>query len=394
MVAKSKLCWVPYYSAEMTYLSVKPCCKLQLERDQLPYGSLQDFNSESAKSWRIENFERDQLSKACASCDVPATVYNYRQSNQRMFQRDGWQEPRQAQLRRLTVGMDNICASSCIQCGPYYSTTIGNLAERGSDQRRIMIADQPETGLQQVNLELLDGQIADLEILHLFGGEPFVSPNFARLLELVSNQSLKLKRITASTGLCRIKAGHLAQLAQLADRGCEIYILVSLDGPMELNSWIRGITETEFWEGWNLLVQHHPRIKISGFQTTLGAYNVFALAQYVDFVKELWLKLPLDYRTRVPLTIMSTAVIQPSLVCARQLPQQVKEPLKQQLAQALVSAPEFARELYQTALHHVSLPSNQEWTKAQERINAYGQWRGDSEHTVANWIEHFMEIKC
>jgi hypothetical protein len=266
--------------------------------------------------------------------------------------------------------------------------------ELDSAQRGIITADQPTTGLQQANLELLDGQIADLEILHLFGGEPFISPNFTRLLELVSNQSSKLKRITASTGLCRIKAGHLAQLAQLADRGCEIYILVSLDGPMELHSWIRGITEAEFWQGWNLLVHHHPRVKISGFQTTLGAYNVFALPQYVDFVKELWMRLPMDYRTRVPLTIMSTAVTEPAMACARQLPQEVKEPLKQQLAHALVSAPEFARELYQTALHHVSLPSDQAWSNAQERINAYSQWRGHSEHTVASWIEHFMGIKC
>lgn len=393
MTAQSKLCWVPYYSAELTYLSAKPCCKLQLEREQLPYKNLQDFDSEHATTWRIENFERGQLSRACTSCNVPHDVYSYRQSNHKMFQRDGWLEPQQAQLRRLTVGMDNICASSCIPCGPHYSTTIGNLIEQDNGQRTTIVSDQPTTGLQQINLEQLNGQIADLEILHLFGGEPFVSPNFTRLLELVTEQSPKLKRITASTGLCRIKAGHLAQLAQLADRGCEIYILVSLDGPMDLHSWIRGITESEFWQGWNLLLGQHPRVKISGFQTTLGAYNVFALPEYVEFVKELWEKLPQDYRTRVPLTIMSTAVTQPSMVCARQLPQEVKEPLKHQLAQSLVSAPEFAHELYQTALHHVSLPSNQDWSTVQERINAYSEWRGDK-HTVANWIENFMGIKC
>ena len=394
MSTSSKLCWVPYYSAELTYLSAKPCCKLLLERDQLPYTTLADFNSDKTKTWRTENFETGQLSRACSSCNVPHDVYSYRQSNHKMFQRDGWLEPKEAQLRRLTVGLDNICASTCIQCGPHYSTSIGRLIDQAPVMTQSILSDQPNRNLQQIDLELLNGQIADLEILHLFGGEPFVSPNFTRLLELVSQQSPRLRTVTASTGLCRIKAGHVAQLAELADRGCEIYILVSLDGPMDLHSWIRSITKEEFWQGWNLLVQAHPRIKISGFQTTLGAYNVFALPDYVEFAHELWQQLPQDYRTRVPLNIMSTAVTQPSLVSARQLPSEVKEPLKKQLAQSAVSAPSFARELYQTALHHVSLPSNQDWSTVQQRVNAYSQLRGNAQHTVASWIEHFMGIKC
>ena len=382
MSTSKPLCWVPYYTAELTHVTTKPCCKFNFS-DPLPYPDIRDFNSEQANKWRQDGFMGTELKEQCNICKVPDNVHSYERQNRDSFRRFGWREPIKAELRKLILGMDNICASSCIQCGPHFSSTIGRLSERQPQQVLDTVAVVSQ-GTQQVDLAQLDGQIGSLEILHLFGGEPLFSPGLIPLIEMCRSQSPRLRRISLSTGLTRIKESHVALLDQL---GIEIHLNVSLDGPMELNSWIRGITEEEFYSAWRMILRY-PNIDITGFQTTIGAYNVFALPEYVAFVNQLWPTLTVSTnRQKIP-SVMSTIIYSPEALSPRQLPFEYKQPTRHKLKQAQKTAPKWAQELLSTALFSLEPEPTRDWPVALNRLNAFPSWRGSGETWDTMWHKY------
>jgi hypothetical protein len=379
------LCWVPYYTAELTHVTTKPCCKFNFS-DNLPYPDLRDFNSEKANKWRTDSFMGDELLNQCRACKVPDSIYSYERQNRITFQRDGWTEPTKPELRKLIIGMDNICASSCIQCGPHFSTTIGKLAD-AQPKHIVERIKLEQHGTQQIDLAQLDGQIGALEVLHLFGGEPLFSPALIPLIKMCQAQSPRLRRISLSTGLTRIKESHVALLDQL---GIEIHVNVSLDGPMELNSWIRGITPEEFKSSWNMLLRY-PNITITGFQTTIASYNVFALPEYIDFVYELWTSTSGRFvrRAKEPY-IMSTIILSPEVLSPKQLPPEYKQRCQDKLKQTQLTSPKCTQEFLKTALYSLDQESTCDWNASLNRLNAYPSWRGNSDTWHTMW-SRYME---
>ena len=374
------ICWVPYYSAEITHMGTSPCCKIG-PRANTPYTDLKSFSSPAVEQWRTDSFHGDQLLEQCNACRVPDPVFSYKTQNRRDFQKQGWLNPTRAELRKLIIGLDNICSSSCIQCGPHFSTTLGNLARKQSTVIPIYGPDYQVTPLSQLSLDQLDGCVSSLEILHLYGGEPLISPNLLPLLDLLAEQAPKFRSLTLSTGLCRIKPSHVAALAQLADRGVAVNCNVSLDGPQELNSWIRGITMEEFEQGWQLLLAH-PKIKIGGFQTTIGIYNIFALPELIEEIAARW-------RWSTPPLMQSTVIHKPAQLNPRQLQAQDRVPTAARLQDSLAAAPRWARELLSTALHSITLDSTCAWPHALARLEAHPKWRGDT-RSWQQWRDRYL----
>ena len=379
------LCWVPYYTAEVTYKATKPCCKFNYS-STLPYPNIKDFNSPSANQWRKDSFEQGQLKEQCSACQVPDDVYSYEKSNRDRFTQDGWSSPDQAQLRKLIIGMDNICASSCIQCGPHFSTTLDKLARASDNWQQVLGKQYQLPGLQQFNIADLDGLVGDLEVVHLYGGEPLFSPNLLTLLELLAAQSPKLHTISISTGLRKIKESHVAALAALK---IKVMINISLDGPVDLNSWIRGISQEEFFDGLEILAKYRPWVKIIGFQTTVATYNVFAFDEYLADADRIFSKYRLNLPQFKTPNIMSTIIINPDGLHPRQLPDDIKAAIKPKLEACLATAPQHAHELLRTSLYALSLPQTQSWERALNRVNAYAKWRGD-ESTWQDWYNRYM----
>lgn len=379
------LCWVPYYTAEVSYKATKPCCKFNYS-STLPYPNIKDFNSDSANQWRTDSFMGDSLKEQCSACQVPEDVYSYETANRTDFKQRGWAPPQQAQLRKLIIGMDNICASSCIQCGPHFSTTLDKLARASDNWQRVLGKEYQLPGLQQFNIADLDGLVGDLEIVHLYGGEPLFSPNLLTLLELLAAQSPKLHTISISTGLRKIKESHIAALAALK---IKVMINISMDGPVELNSWIRGISSEEFFDALDIIDRYRPWVKIIGFQTTIATYNIFAIDEYLADADRIFQR----YRIKLPQfktpNIMSTIIINPNGLHPRQLPDDIKAAVGSKLEAALARAPQHAHELVRTSLYALSLPQTQSWEMALNRVNAYAKWRGDTT-TWQDWYNKYM----
>ncbi len=387
------LCWVPYYSLEISHKNTRPCCKFDSNL-QGPYGKFEDFFSADSDNWRADSFMGDKLLDQCKACKVPLDVYSHEKNNRKRYLLDGWTAPTKPELRKLIIGMDNICASTCIQCGPHFSTSLDKLARDSGQHEPILGKGYQFPGVQQFDLAQLDGRLADLEILQLWGGEPLFSPNLLTLLDMVREQSPKLRTICICTGLRKIKESHVAALASL---GVEVIVNVSIDGPLDINHWIRGISPSEFISGIQLLVKYKPNIKIVGFQNTIASYNVFALPEYVDTLKTIWLETKLNqqtinktsdyYKTNPYLT--SGILLHPEVLHPKQMPDHVKQQIELKLKKALTTAPLWAAEMLRTAIFSVSQPSNHPWASALERVSAYPKWRGDS-RTWQDWYDQYM----
>ena len=387
------LCWVPYYSVELSHKNTRPCCKFD-SNIQGPYSKFEDFFSADSDKWREDSFMGDKLLDQCKACKVPQNVYSHEKNNRKRYTLDGWTAPTKTELRKLIIGMDNICASSCIQCGPHFSTTIDKLARDSGQHKPILGEDYQFPGVQQVDLTQLDGRLADLEILQLWGGEPLFSPNLLTLLDMVRAQSPKLRTVGICTGLRKIKESHVAALASL---NVEVIVNVSIDGPLDINHWIRGITPSEFTSAFDLLVKYKPNIKIVGFQNTIGSYNVFSLPEYVDTINTIWLENNLNkqeitnsspyYKTNPYLT--SGIILHPEVLHPKQMPDTIKQQIDLKLKKALITAPNWAKEMLRTGIFSLSQPSNLPWTSALERVNAYPKWR-DGSSNWQDWHDRYM----
>ena len=384
------VCWVPYHGVEVHPNGyVSPCCKISFQDNTSPYKfDLSKFYSEEAKQWRAEKFEQGELQDLCRQCKVPDGIFSYRRMNEWSY-KETWKFPEptaeNASIRKMILGADNICASSCIECSPRCSTTINNLIEKAGDERTIRFHGELP-GLKQVDINQLDNKISDLEVLHFYGGEPLFSPNFIKILEKVKQHSPKLQAITMSTGLCRIKDTHVKALADMNIKFNRVTI--SLDGPLDLNHWIRDASPEEFMRSFNLLVDQKEKIIIIGAQTTVGIYNVFALPEYYDLFQTLFTK----ETTNEPTPGITPAVVTaPAELHPRQLPQEIKDSSIKKLQSFLWSdkCTKVSREIMNTAIFAMQQPATIPWDRCLERMELHPKLRG-SEQDFNYWLKKYL----
>lgn len=312
------------------------------------------------------------------SCSVTGGVHSYRNLSHREYQSLNWVSPDQPELRKLEVGLDNICRSTCIPCSAANSTSIGHLDRANG----AVIQIEPNT--QQLDLTQLDGQISHLEVLKFFGGEPLISPRLVQLVDMVLAQSPRLRYVNLTTGLNGIKESNLQALARLAERGIKVYCNVSIDAEPELNAWIRGHQLDSFWSSWNMLDSYRPQIILQKFQPTIGIYNVFAFPEYLKFLQQL----VNDYKISAPIIIANT-IVKPEELHPRELEESAKSWTVKRLQEARSWAPQWGQSLINTALFNLKESPTIDWTQVLARANQYPQWRGDS-RSWDWWYNHYV----
>jgi transcription elongation factor Elf1 len=376
------LCWVPYYSIEVNpYGGARPCCKFI---GPTPYDEnfISDFFSEKLAAWRKDHFEGDSLLEGCRACDVPANNYSFRKFSEDNYRKTGWTAPVTHQLKKVTIALDNVCASSCVMCGSHFSTTIGNLLKSADIKtyHRFVEINKEHPINSKSNFEEINNHLNDLEVVHLYGGEPLISPNFLKFVDIISNAP-KLRILSLSTGLKQIKESHLQAIAEKLAH-CDIQVTVSIDAPLDLNYWIRGIDEEEFREKFILLSKY---LNPSGFQITIGAYNVFALPECVETITKLWSNI-----TKFP-TLMSSPIIAPEQLRVAQLPEAIKQRVRDKLNAYLTSGncPGIARRMILTGIELTNAPPTEEWDNCVEYMQTLPALRNQTE-TFDFWINKYL----
>lgn len=384
------LCIVPYYTIELTpSTGTRPCCKY-VGKGPYTGHSLDGFYSEHAVQWRKENFEGDTLSEECRACKGPADSFSYNQYSRNLLQSQlSSMEPVRAELRKVIIGLDNICASSCVMCGPHFSSTIANLLNQNKihnisfqtlDTQGGMaktVQGEKYTVTDQLDLDQLDQYLDTIEVVQLFGGEPLLSPNLPKLVEKLK-KAPRLNRISFTTGLLKIKETHLKLLKSLPK--VKLSCNISLDGPLDLNEWSRGISPQEFIEKYQLVKRY---IHIAGFVSTIGAYNVFALPELVNVINGLWKKIN-------PPDIVSAAITNPTLLAVQQLPQAVKQQAKEKLENYLkTDCPANAVELITTGINLCQMPQTEDWNNCVNYMHMLPHLRGNNE-TIDHWLNKYL----
>lgn len=374
------LCWVPYYSLETTARQVTLCCKMAPEL--APKFSIDEYHSPRLDQIRRELFELPQeLTDLCRACKG-SNNFTRQKIKHREYQEWSWPEPKSAALKDLHIALDNVCASSCTMCNPNLSHSIARLVKDLDDVDKIYPRWRSSEPTTLQNLDSLAGLVSELEVVHVFGGEPLISPQWPRLIELLKSSAGRLKKITLNTGMKKIKESSIEQLVNL-DSSIEIDLLISLDGPMDLNQWIRGCSESEFAEAYAMLIKHRSRFNKFAFQSVLGAFNIWALPEWNQCVQELSQGIPQPGRS------IST-IWDPLAMSPWQLPDELKTRTKIKLEQALNTRDRGFQTVILQALKVLqSQPAGVTWEESLKSMSRLPKLRGETT-TLDFYIEKYL----
>lgn len=390
-MTEKPLCWVPYYTAELNPVGGKACCKHHNVAN--PYQNLSQFHSSAADSWRSASFMGESLPSECSSCDRPSGEFTYREFQHESFLRESWTKPESAQLRLLRIALDNVCASSCTQCGAHFSTTIGQLLRRDPDPR---FKHDTDPGRLVTDLTQLDGQLGDLEWLHIWGGEPLFSPRVPEFIQMLREQAPKLRKITFNTGLRSIKESTVEEITSLArDRDMECWISISVDGDRELNPWIRGISDAEFDRGMSVLSKYRKYWQQSTWSVCVGAFNAFALPETLAHLADLEREWRFSNVLITP--IHTTPILNPQALAINQLPPEVRAASQRKILDQLDRIkshnynPKYRRpEIVNTVLGYLAQESTSPWEDTEFLANRMPRLRGH-DRDLAYYINHYLK---
>jgi hypothetical protein len=127
-------------------------------------------------------------------------------------------------------------------------------------------------------------------------------------------------------------------------------------------------------------------MQIIGFQSTIGIYNVYALPELVEVIKQLWKVMP----NQTPI-LMSGPIQSPIELSPNQLPDDIKIQIISKLTKYLQSGncPDYAIELIQTGIDYCKRPSTLPWETCREYVHIFPILRGNNS-TIEQWIEKYL----
>jgi hypothetical protein len=340
----TKQCWLPYYHAEVDLQGqVLPCCK---------YTEPWIQNLDTYHTHGRQEFEQQTLPNGCTNCNQ--ITHSYRDIKMKEF-RKIWIEPVQPSLLSLNLTLDNTCSNTCIMCNETYSTTIGML-------RKNYI---------KLYNDFTNIKFDKLEYLTLSGGDPLQSKNLIALCERIA--TAPLKTVNVITSLARATEKNITALENLKKA---LSFRVSIDGPWDLHSWIRGNNYQDFIKNLNR-VKHHS----INWQVTLGSYNIFALPETLEFLE----------------TLVPGQHIQPSIVygpkpafIVASMPLEIRLKIKQKLLN-YKGRPNSVY-IIKAALELLDQESDRDWQSCMTTIEELAQLRSDHRKLV-DFIDQYLNSK-
>lgn len=225
------------------------------------FANLQELD---ASSWLTDirlMFDKDIWPKECQRCK-DTEVLNGTSIRLNSLHQHADQSP----TNYLQVGgvLDNICNSACQFCNSKLSTKIGSLYNAKSYP--VIDNSQRYWSLPLDRVTLLD----------INGGEPSASRAYRKVLENLP-PNLKTLRINTNASIV------IQELDQIADKGVEVIVTISLDGVGSVHDYVRWPIKWNTFRK-NVDTYHKfQRVKIN-FWTTLNAYNVYWFDDILHYI--------------------------------------------------------------------------------------------------------------
>jgi hypothetical protein len=331
-------------------LRIAPCC--QADQAIEPVENF-DFSSSNYLVQIRQEFEQNRFAKACHRCQHDESV-NKLSRRQSVMQRYD-KADRHTQLESIDFSSTWACNLACVMCNEQYSSTWAR--ELNIDEQSLYKLGR-RIHRSQTFLDRLD--LKTVKRIHINGGEPLINDDhlliLRRLQELGRLGEISVSYNTNGTQRPSAEAIELWRQCRL------IKLYFSIDGTQQSYEYVR-------WPAkWLQTVQNLLELRdtlpsnvMFGFNVTVAAYNIFEIADVLDWFKY-------NYSTNreqdpSDFVYQTAKNFDPIFLC---------EPAKQAAIKRLEQIDEF-QGIVTDLKNHINYCASDEWC---ERLDKIDQRRG------------------
>jgi MoaA/NifB/PqqE/SkfB family radical SAM enzyme len=258
--------------------AVRPCCAYtsppNLSADDFVKDPLEHLNHGDFYDIRQRMLNGEELIE-CKICHDSEKIYNNGKSK-RTRANDRWKDAVNSsslnqfeQLRFLEIMIDNLCNFECRTCSNWFSTKLYN-RDVFLEKNNIKKATKADLSF----LRVID--LSHLEQIHLQGGEPFLTPNLEKIIDIIEEQKdLEEVVLSFNTNGSVLPSDHVREKLL---RFKHIKLDISLDSTHKVNDYIRYRGDKEklfenarYFDQW-------PNTEIN-FNSTISVYNADTIPQ-------------------------------------------------------------------------------------------------------------------
>jgi len=215
--------------------------------------------------------------KQCERCDVQSQSgeISLREQYNKLY---GY--PLRPTIRDVEIGVDNVCNLQCLICSSRSS-------HKWFDVENKLFGDTVSPTKYQQHEEYKTIDWKNVRSLHLYGGEPFYSPNVETMLDYISNKiDWKNFKLSGSTNCTRMPKDSLLEKIKSCK---EFRFNLSIDGYGKINDYSRkGSNWNDVLENmrkWHTLAEKHDNILIEVF-STVSIYTANMYDKLEEFIRE------------------------------------------------------------------------------------------------------------
>ena len=285
LTSLSEVCSLPWVHTEINLQnnSVGPCCKFQGKLGPATDGFNVVWYNSYTKNLR-KDFVNGIIRNECFKCADSKDAFTYKSWKNNFYEKLGILNDIDVDNPRLPkvfhFSLNNVCNLACRMCNPGSSSKINSLALNPKFNKFF----QPIAVNNKFSIQHFKGSFINAEYVTISGGEPLVNADCLDLINLISEESKKLKAVAFSTNMTVINKDLLELLSRL---DVKVKFNISIDGPPHIHEYIRVGCK------WNSIVANikyirdtYPKFKF-GINTTISALNVGYIPLLLESLKTL-----------------------------------------------------------------------------------------------------------
>lgn len=322
-------CSLPWLHTEINLQNnqTRPCCKYKQES-----GNAENFKSvwfDQSFSKLRQDIVNNNDHPACNACDVPANAFSYKKWKNELYSIrnlfDGLETESPALPKIFHFTLSNTCNLTCRMCFPESSSKLVEFSKKSAFLQDLYNYKSSK----KLDIKSLAGSFANAVHLTISGGEPLIDEDCASLIEMVKEESSKIKSIAFSTNMTQL---NIKLIDMLVDMNLKIYFNTSIDGPESIQEYIR------YGSTWDKITKNLAYLKsrsdnfMFGINSTISALNAGYMPELLAALGALENQLGINFTH-----IMATPVLEDHLHPAS-LPESVKSLYADKLSNAIISS--------------------------------------------------------
>lgn len=213
-----------------------------------------------------------------SDCDACIKVEVAGGSSRRLAQQDNYKNYTGTGIRSVDLHLGNLCNMSCVICGPHDSTTW----HKDAEQLGIPVLDKYKFDKNNQYDCSWIAELPDIEMIHFWGGEPFINPQHQTILEQLkkSGRLSHCRLIYNTNGSTRVSD----EIIELWKQAHLVEIYFSIDDINERFEYQRyGLSWSALEENlqwfYNLPISNH----LFYINLTWSLLNVFYIPEFLEW---------------------------------------------------------------------------------------------------------------